>query len=325
MYAQSFAAYAGEFLQLGAGARSLALGGSAIAFTNDATAGYWNPAALSELKYPSITGMHEARFDNTVKYDYGAVAIPIGRNSGAAFSVFHIGIDNIKDTRNAFIDVSGTGTFDGENYLDYSKVTTFGNYDWGFYFSYGTRHDSLLSYGATMKVIVRKLDPENSATGIGFDAAIKYQALPNLVLAAVGQDITTTLLAYTSGTRELVSPTIKIGGAYFYDIFSNGSHVLMPVTDIDLRFENRGVVSEAHLGPVSADIHLGLEYTFKNIISLRGGYTDTKQLTLGAGVHLPKLSIEYAFQSFNAQDQLGNIHRVSFAVSLEQEKWRRMQ
>ncbi|MBS1903191.1 MAG: PorV/PorQ family protein [Bacteroidetes bacterium] len=316
--AQSFRAYSGEFLQLGAGARSLALGGSAIAFVDDATMGYWNPAGLSSLTYPNISAMHEARFDNTVKYDYGAIAIPLGKSSGVALSVFHIGISDIKDTRNAFVDRSGSGTFDGENYLDYSKVTTFGNYDWGVYLSYGHQQDSSpLSYGANLKFIVRKLDPENSATGIGFDAAVRYRVSDQLMLAAVGQDITTTLLSYTSGTRELVSPTLKLGGAYQWDLFDDRAHVIMPVADIDLRFENRGSVSEVHVGPISADMHAGLEYAFRNIVFVRGGYTDTKLLTLGVGIHLPKLSLDYAFQSFSADDQLGNTHRVSFSIALD--------
>ena len=325
LWAQSFRAYSGEFLQLGAGARSLGLGGAGIAFSDDATSGYWNPANLITLEYPSVSGMHESRFDGTVKYDYGAVAIPVGANGGAALSVFHIGIDNIKDTRNAFVDVTGSGTFDGDNYLDYTKVKTFGNYDWGFYFSYGQKRDSLLSYGVNLKVIVRKLDPQNSATGFGFDAGVRYTPLSNLTLAAVGQDITTTLLAYTSGTKELVSPTLKIGGAYRWNIFEAEEHTIMPVIDLDLRFENRGSVSEVALGPISADVHFGAEYEFDKVIALRAGFTDTKKLTLGAGVHLPKLSIDYAFQSFSAQEELGNIHRLSFSISLVRDPWKRPQ
>ncbi|MEP7235338.1 MAG: hypothetical protein ABI778_08590, partial [Ignavibacteriota bacterium] len=101
---QTVRAYAGEFLQLGTGARALAMGGAAIAVTNDATSGYWNPAGLSELQYPGIAGMHEARFDNTVQHDFAALAFPLGKDGGVALSVLHIGISNIKDTRSALVD-----------------------------------------------------------------------------------------------------------------------------------------------------------------------------------------------------------------------------
>jgi len=320
-----FRAYAGEFLQLGTGARSLAMGNAAIAIATDATAGYWNPAGLSELQYPAITGMHEARFDNTVQHDFAAIAFPLGKDGGAAISVLHIGISDIKDTRSAFVDVYGDGIFHGDDYIDYSKVTSFGNYDWGVLFSYGQKKDSLFSYGATAKLIFRKLDEENHATGFGVDLGARYHVTPQLTLAAVGQDITTTLLSYSSGTKELVSPTLKIGAAYLWDIFSNNDHLVLPTIDADIRFENLGSQSEVHVGPVSSDFHFGLEYQFKKLIALRAGYNDLKMFTLGAGIHLPRLNIDYAFQSFSAQDQLGNTHRVSFNFSIEQEKWRRAQ
>jgi hypothetical protein len=321
--AQSFRTYAGEFLQLGTGARSLAMGGAAIAITNDPTSGYWNPAGLSELQYPGIAGMHEARFDNTVQHDFAAIAFPLGKDGGASISVLHIGISDIKDTRSAFVDRNGDGILNGDDYLDYSKVTSFGNYDWGVFFSYGQKKDSLFSYGATVKVIFRKLDADNNATGFGIDVGAKYHLTPSLTLAAVGEDITTTLLSYSSGTKELVSPTLKLGAGYLWDIFSDSTHLLLPAVDADIRFENLGSLSEVHLGPISSDFHFGLEYQFKRIIAIRAGYSDLKMFTIGAGVKLPRLSIDYAFQSFNGQDQLGNTHRISFTLSLEQEKWKR--
>ncbi len=321
--AQSFRAYAGEFLQLGVGARSLALGGTGITYVDDAGVGYWNPAGLSEINYPTISGMHEARFDNTVQHDFGAFAAPLGKDFGIGFTALHIGISNIKDTRSAFIDRNGNGAFDDEDYLDYSKVSSFGNYDWGFLFSLGKKQDSTLSYGATFKLIVRKLDPENSATGIGFDVGVRYRPMENLVLAAVGQDITTTYLTYTSGNKELVAPTLKLGGAYTWDITGTGTHKIMPTIDADIRFENRGKVAEVSVGPLSADFHFGAEYRFKEIVSVRGGYNDLKMFTVGAGIKLPKLAVDYAFQSFSAQDQLGNTHRISFSLIIEQAKWKR--
>ena len=48
--AHAASGYAGEFLSLGAGARSLALGSAYVAIADDAPAGYWNPAGLAYLK-----------------------------------------------------------------------------------------------------------------------------------------------------------------------------------------------------------------------------------------------------------------------------------
>ncbi|MBL8999472.1 MAG: UPF0164 family protein, partial [Gemmatimonadetes bacterium] len=63
-FGQGFAnaKYASEFLSLGAGARSAALGGAGTGFADDVTAGYVNPAALSLVNYPQIAIFHESRF-----------------------------------------------------------------------------------------------------------------------------------------------------------------------------------------------------------------------------------------------------------------------
>ncbi len=327
--AQTVRVYAGEFLQLGVGARSLALGGAGVAISDDATAGYFNPAGLNSIRYPMIEAMHEARFDGIVQYNYGALAIPIGWNSTVALSVVQVGVSDIKDTRNALIDLNKNGVLDPTEYFDYDngKITTFSNGDWGFILSYAKRGldaaDTDFDYGASAKFIYRRITDDNSGIGLGFDAGIRYRATPSLTLGAVAQDVTTTLLSYSTGTKELISPTLKLGGAYQINISSNGFHRLLPTADLDLRFENRGSVAQFHAGPISMDAHLGLEYQLGSILAIRGGYNDLGMWSVGAGLHFSRLSIDYSFLNFNGQDQLGNSHRVSIAFSLEQPKWKR--
>ena len=41
-----FRKYSNEFLNIGAGARGLAMGGAQVASAEDGNAGYWNPAGL---------------------------------------------------------------------------------------------------------------------------------------------------------------------------------------------------------------------------------------------------------------------------------------
>src|SRR2546423_2691438 len=76
-----FRKYSNEFLNIGAGARGLAMGSAQIASVKDGTAGYWNPAGLVEIKdYPQANVMHAEYFAGIGKYDYGSLALPI--NSG---------------------------------------------------------------------------------------------------------------------------------------------------------------------------------------------------------------------------------------------------
>ncbi len=311
--------YASEFISIGVGGRALGMGGAYVALASDVTAGYWNPAGLSLLAYPEITLMHDERFGSLINYDYGAVAIPVGTKSSIGFSIIRLGIDGIPDTRNALIDYNGNGSFDSADRLDYNKISFFSAADWAFYFTYSKRPNETFSYGANIKIIRRDLG-DNSATGIGFDLGARFLVMDRLALGVNLQDVTTTLLAWDTGTKELISPTAKVGGAYFLDFFGGR---LAPAVDFDIRFENRRFASTANLGPVSADLHAGLEFDFKKLVAFRVGYNDVKQFTLGAGVHLPKLDVDYSFAKFDGEGQLGNTHRISLKLTLAEDRFRR--
>jgi hypothetical protein len=95
---------------------------------------------------------------------------------------------------------------------------------------------------------------------------------------------------------------------------------LMPAVDFDLRFENRRSASTFAVGPVSFDAHAGFEYNFKNILAVRAGYNDVKQFTVGAGIFLPKLRVDYSFARFSQSEteRLPDTHRISLILTLEQ-------
>ena len=313
------AKYAGEFLSIGVGGRALGMGRTAVALASDVTAGYWNPAGLVNIRYPEVTFMHDEGFGNLISYDYGAVAIPYGPSSSFGLSVMRLGVDGIPDTRDALIDVNGNGRFDGADRIDYSRVTYFTTSDWVFYASYAKAVSSVFSYGANLKFIRRSLG-DASATGVGFDVAAQYIPYDNVRLGVNIQDVTTTLVAWSTGLNELISPTIKAGGAYLVDIFGGR---FAPEIDFDVRFENRRTAATTHLGPVSIDLRGGLEYTYKNVVAVRFGYTDIKQITLGAGLRLPKLDVDYSFAKFDGTGQLGNTHRISLKLTIDSDKYAR--
>ncbi|HZY10563.1 MAG TPA: PorV/PorQ family protein [Bacteroidota bacterium] len=321
--ATSRAKYAGEFIAIGVGGRALGLGGAFTALANDVTSGYWNPAGLSKIMYPQITLMHDERFSGLVNYDYGAVALPIGTNASIAVSAIRLGVDNIPNTQNAGVDANGNPLPPDQWYnfsrIDPTQVTYFNAADWALYLSYSRKSDEKLSYGANLKFIRRDIG-EASATGIGFDIGAQYLVSPSLALGAMFQDITTTFVAWTTGTNELISPTLKVGSAYFIDAWGGR---FTPALDVDVRFEGRTSSANAHLGAISFDIHSGLEYDIKNILALRLGYSEVGSLNIGTGVHLPKFDIDYSFAKFDNVNQLGNTHRISLTFTLQAEQFMR--
>lgn len=314
--------YAGEFLAIGVGGRALAMGSTQVAIVNDVTSGYWNPAGLALMDYPQVALMHEEHFGNLVNYNYGAAAIPYGTDMSFGLSVIRVAVDGIPDTRNALYDSNGDGIIDIHSDLpDYSKISEFSNADWAAYFTFAKRQTENFYWGANVKIIRRDL-AEYSATGIGFDIGAYYNPMEDLFLGANIQDVTTTLVAWNTGRNELITPTVKFGAAYSVKMLGGS---ILPAVDADIRFENRKFASTFNLGPVSFDMHAGLEYNFKNIFEVRAGYSDVKQFTIGAGVRLPKLQIDYSFarMSQSETERLPDSHRISLILTLEEDNFKR--
>jgi hypothetical protein len=306
-------------LTIGVGGKALGMGSTSSAIGKDVTAGFWNPAGLAFVNYPEFILQHDERFGDLINFDYGAIAYPYEKDMTFGLSVIRLGIDGIPDTRNALIDFDGNGNLDKSDRLDYSKVTYHNAADWGIFFSYAKKYSDNFAYGANVKLIFRSLI-SNSAFGIGFDVGGLYSPIDNLILGLNLQDITTTFLSWNTGTNELIPPTAKIGLGYQLNIF-NG--IFTPAIDLDTRFEGRKYSSTFNLGPASFDLHTGFEFLYKNFIAIRAGYNDVNQFTLGLGLKISKLNIDYAFAKFSTDNDLGNTHRISIKFTLEDETFGR--
>ncbi|MCX6164225.1 MAG: PorV/PorQ family protein, partial [Ignavibacteriae bacterium] len=203
--------------------------------------------------------------------------------------------------------------------LDPDRITKFNTSDYAFYLTYAKRHSDNFSYGANLKIIRRNI-AEESAWGLGFDIGASYTLMNRILLGANLMDITTTYLTWSTGKKEVITPTAKIGAGYMINLWKG---VLTPAMDFDVRFENRRSSANANIGPVSFDMHAGAEYTFQNLFSIRGGYNDIGNLTLGAGIKIPKINIDYSFVKFDGDENLGNTHRISLIFTLEDDKFQR--
>ena len=315
------AKYAGEFLSLGAGGRSAAVGGAGTALANDVTAGYYNPAALSEIGYLQAAVFHESRFSGQINYDYLAAALPLDAEQTVGISAIRLGLDGIKDSRGALVDRNGNGRIDEDDRIDESKIAIGGASDWAIIGSYARRIDEKLSVGGNLKLLYRTV-LEHTGWGLGIDLSAHYKPVENLALGATLSDATKSLMTWDTGNQEFIVPQLKLGAAYTYDVTDD--HAVTPVVDAALRFEGRHETTMLDLGIASLDLGGGIEYAFRDRVFVRAGYTELGQVTLGAGVALPKLNIDYAFVKPNAdQEVFGPSHRISLRLTLEEERFAR--
>jgi hypothetical protein len=297
------AKYAGEFLGLGVGGKALGMGGAFVGVADDASAGYWNPAGLFQLKAKELLLMHSETFGSLLDHDFISYVIPQkGKPSKSAFgfNLMRLGGDGIKITALPNPDAPP-----GESNKPY-VVDEKSHGDYVFSFSYSRKIKPKLALGGNAKLVYRNI-AGNSAYGLGIDLGILAFLSPSLSLGANLIDATTTFLAYDNGTKESIYPTLKAGSRFSHTL---KDFILTLAVDSDFRFEGRDYTSQINFQDLSADLHYGVEIGYLEKAALRLG-SDQGNLTFGLGLKTNKIGIDFAFLS---HDDLDASYRVSLQI-----------
>ena len=340
-----FTAYSNEFLNIGAGARGLAMASAQVATVSDATAGYWNPAALANIRdNPQLSLMHAEYYAGIGKYDFAALALPLkdGKRT-LGLTLLRFAVDDIPNT--IFL-VQPDGS------VDFSNITTFSSQDMAFIVSLAQQSkmwgDKKVNFGVNAKIIYRTAGDFATAWGFGFDAATQIEG-KNWKLGIVGKDITTTFNAWSFSldeairevfyetenqipgkSIELTAPQLLIGGSYNFKLSKKLN--LLVEGDLDVTFDGKRneVIST---NPVSIDPRLGLELSFKDIFFVRAGVNNFQQVlddrdtlnnrkiwiyqpSVGAGFKVGDVQIDYAFVNLANQSYPLYTHVFSLRVDL---------
>ncbi len=338
---QKVAKYGADFLAGGVGARALGMGGAHVALTRDVSSGYWNPAGLADMVYPEVAYMHAERFAGVVSFDYGSAAFPINAQSTVGISFFRSGVNDIKNTLDAWDAERDQPKPNPESFF-----TTFSAADFAFFVGYARALTDRLSIGVTGKMIRRTIGDFADAWGYSFDVGVKYRT-GRYVFGANIQDVSTMLQSWSvnqsslqniqdvfgqelpEGGTELVLPVARLGSGF---IFPLGENELALGFDLDLAFDGQQA-NVINLGDVSFHPRLGTEFTYRNVLSFRAGlnriaYSDQYGLdmtpSVGTGIQLRQVAIDYGFGDFaGLVSDLGYSHRISIKLTLEQPGLRR--
>lgn len=281
------AKYAGEFLSIGYGARAQGMGSSFVSIASNGFACYWNPAATSSTGH-WLEFTHASNFSDLVTYDALGYSRP-GRGYGLGLVALRLAVRDIPNTSQALLDLNGNGLMDPGERLDYDRITFFNDAETAILLNYSRRLGIGFDGGLNVKIINKSLG-DNSAWGVGLDAGAMIFLPSGLRIGLNLQDVTTTYLAWDTGTKESIYPTAKLGASYRPGF----ARSLTISADADFRFENRGSSANYHIGPLSADLRWGLEYWIRGRLALRLG-SDQEQLTAGAGLKLGRFRFDYAY------------------------------
>lgn len=322
-WAQKVGSTSMQFLKVMPSARAAALGEAYSVISSGAEAVHWNPAGVT-----SVTGHEFAlTYINWIldaQQGSFAYAFQLGSLGAVGLQVQYVDFGVFEETTNERPYISDpdrpglTGrTFRPYSYLvgvSYARELT-DRFSLGLGVKYA--RESLFDEGS-VRAMVRQgsfEEVDTWAAGVLFDFGIRYATgFRSIEIASVvqnfGPDVTYAVESYP------VPLMFRVG------IAGNlvGREALFIAGDSNNRI--RAAFDLFHPNDYAQQAHVGLEYTYFDILSLRGGYKffyDSDGLTLGAGVS-PRignlgLAIDYSYGSMGTY--LGYVQRVSLGVSIQ--------
>lgn len=306
---------AAQVLKFNVGPRAIGMGGAFTSVSNDILSTYWNPAGTSSIV------SNEAFFNHTdlyidIKHDYAAFASNLSDIGTVGLFVSVLSMDEMEVR--TIENPEGTGEFFDAGALvvgvNYSRFLT-ENFSIGFNFKY-----------------INESIWHMSASGFAIDVGTLYK-IPILnefrIAASIsnfgtkmqlsGRDVTKTFASGSTG-RDILNVNLELDHFDLPLLFRFG-------VSADLLKEESSRLTVAldavHPNDHSEYINSGLEYSWNEIVFIRGGYnslfeTDSeKGLTFGFGLNYRlidaiKLKLDYAYQDFG---RLTSVHYFSFGIT----------
>lgn len=271
---------AAPYLRLGAGSRSLGLGGAFTAIADDATATVWNPAGLPSIWTPSVKGyaftFSTSKLAHDSTYNFLSVVKQLNQRNSIGLSWIRFGVENILQYDNQ-----------GERRGDFGYNSN------AYALSYGHSLGTL-NIGASARIL---------ADGFGLDTVDSQTGFGGVDIGVIKHS------HYHTTHTERRIPTFSYGLAlkYLGSSIAGGSVPMLLDAGVAFRLIRKDMVTFAFdveyefvdLGESTTKARMGVEYLIANTFALRGGgraTRDRRSLFAGFGVNVSEFQVDYAYK-----------------------------
>lgn len=340
--AQIIRKYSNEFLNIGAGARGLGMGGAVISNQEDVYAPMWNPAGLNGVERDwQASAMHAEYFESIAKYDYVGFAKSVD-NGVFGISLVRLGVDNILNT---------TQMIDPDGNIDYDKISSFSTADYAAILSYAFNPagNQRLNLGVNAKLVYRNVGKFASGYGFGFDLGALYKAESGWQYGAMLRDATTTVNFWTINEKELSTvvngeefnpaptdkleitmPKLNLGASRLFEL--DRDLKLLPEVGVNVDFAKTPALVSTDFASITP--YAGAELAFQDMVFVRLGVNQFSNITdieslkrkvsfqpsAGIGIKYKGLTLDYAIT--NSGIGGSNFYSNFFSLKLDMQYFR---
>jgi hypothetical protein len=300
-----------QFLKIPVGPRASAMGGAYVANGNDASALFWNPAGIVNVKDNELFASFTSLWSG-ISLSHAALVVSTENVGSFGVSMSLLTMGQMEVTTE--LQPEGTGqTFDARDIM--------------LGVSYARHLTEDFSVGITMKYVNQRIWNE-TANGFAVDVGTQYRiGIEDLSIGMSmtnfgpdmrydGRDLSVQYDASTQNPENRLTPAQLAADDYPLPLhFQVG--VSMTVVNAE-SFKVLVAADAAHPNDNQERVNVGTEMTILGNFFLRGGYRfgyDTDRATFGAGVNVPlgdlRVVVDYAYATY---DLLPSINRFSVGI-----------
>jgi hypothetical protein len=267
--------YAGSYLRMGLGARSIALGNTGVAYPVTAYSAFYNPAAFATIG-EHMVGLSYSFLSLDRRFEYISFSMRVPPGAGFSIGWIESGVGDI-------LAYNSIGEISGE--INHSSNAV--------YFSFGRLFGEKLSVGVSVKILFESINDgttefDYNSNGVGFDFGFLYPLSDRLIIGGQVKDINSKLKANTDQIFERGGTTIDV----FPITYKVGAYYVTPLQWLnaayDFEWSNKGLKKH----------HIGVEAIHGKNLALRLGMNGTDPV-FGAGFDFKIMKtvsfLDYAF------------------------------